>query len=79
MIDLEALARCQAAGIKLMNTLTDDEKGKIDTLCEFACQQIIQAAVNNKEPLQKAVNDAFLYGIGLGLKLQVQSGELKER
>lgn len=79
MIDLEALARCQAAGIKLMNTLTDEEKGKIDVLCEFACQQIIQAAVNNKEPLQKAVNDAFLYGIGLGLTMNVDKGVLNQR
>ena len=78
-IDLETLARCQKQGVDLMGSLTDAEKTKIDNLCSFACPQIIQDAVKNKAPIQKAVSDAFLYGIALGLKLQVIAGELKER
>lgn len=79
MIDLDTIVHCQKMGIEQMTSLSSIEKSKIDTLCSFACQQIIEDAVKNKAPLQKAVSDAFLYGVGLGLKLQVQSGELKER
>lgn len=79
MLSLDTIALCQKKGIDLMQTLADDEKTKIDAICEYISQQVIQAAIQAKAPVQKAVSDAFLYGIGLGLTLQIQGGELKER
>ncbi|MDD5703997.1 MAG: hypothetical protein PHU23_18345 [Dehalococcoidales bacterium] len=78
-IELKAIIQCQQQGVELLGTLTDTEKSKIDALCSWACPQIIQDAVKNKAPIQKVASDSFLYGIALGLKLQVQAGELKTR
>ena len=79
MIDLETLARCQKTGLDKIMTLTDDEKTKIDTICAYACSQIIEAVIQQKQPLQKAVNDGFLFGIALGTTLKIEKGELVQR
>jgi hypothetical protein len=79
MIDLDTLAICQKDGLEAIKGLTDPEKELIDSICAYLCPQIIEQVRKNKEPLEKAVNDAFLYGLALGTKIDIRAGGMWKR
>lgn len=79
MIEPKTLMDCQKDGVDLLVSLSDHEKAQIDSLCAYACSEILQASLQQKTNVQKALSDAFLYGMALGLKLQVSDRELKAR
>ena len=79
MIDLDRMRDLYIAGNKALGGLTDKEKDLLIGFCALAGQDILKNAQANHMTTQVTIINAYQFGIGMGLSLKIENGEMKER
>lgn len=77
MIDLKEMIERQQNGTMLIDQLNPDEKAILQHYCSLSAQALLELAASRKAPVNEAVINAFRNGIGLGLQLMIENGEVK--
>lgn len=77
MIDLNEMVQRQQYGAELLNQLQEDEKTILQHYCSMSAEALLQVGADRKAPVNEVIINAMKNGIALGLKLNIQNGEVK--
>ena len=79
MIDFEDMKRRQEEGLKLVDSLQEDEVAVLRHYCSLSTEALMKLGTQRQSPVDQMVINSLKNGIALGLRLQVVSGEVKGR
>ena len=79
MIDFEDMKRRQEEGLKLVDSLQEDELMVLRHYCSLSTEALMQLGSQRKSSTDQVVINALKNGIALGLCLQVSKGEIQGR
>jgi len=79
MIDFEDMKRRQEEGLKLVDSLQEDESMVLRHYCSLGTEALMKMAAQRQSPVDQVVINALKNGIALGLRLQVKEGEIQGR
>ncbi len=79
MIDFDDMKRRQEAGLKLVDSLQEDESTVLRHYCSLATEALMKMGAQRQSSPDQVVINALKNGIALGLRLQIAEGELQGR
>ena len=79
MIDFDDMRRQQEEGLKLVDSLQEDESMVLRHYCSLATEALMKMGAQRQSPVDQVVINALKNGIALGLRLQVAEGEVQGR
>lgn len=79
MIDFDDINRRQQDGLKIIDTLAGDELIVLQHYCSIATEQLVKIGLERDAALNDMIINAYKYGIGLGLRLKVENGQVSGR
>jgi len=79
MIDFDDMRRQQEEGLKLVDSLQEDESMVLRHYCSLATEALMKMGAQRQSPVDQVVINALKNGIALGLRLQVTEGEVQGR
>ncbi|MBU1067195.1 hypothetical protein KKE60_05380 [Patescibacteria group bacterium] len=79
MIDFDDMKRRQEEGLKLVDSLQEDELMILRHYCSLSTEALIKMGAQRKSSTDQVVINALKNGIALGLRLQVVDGEIQGR
>lgn len=77
MIDLTEMIERQKNGVMLIEQLEPDEKDILKHYCSISAQALLELGEKQNAPINEVVINAVRTGIGLGLQLLIDNGEVK--
>ncbi len=79
MIDFQDMKTRHQDGLKLLDSLQEDETAVLRHYCSLATEALMKIGAQRQAPVDQMIINAFKQGIALGLRLQVTDGELQGR
>lgn len=79
MIDFNDMKRRQEEGLKLVDSLQEDERDILRHYCSLSTEALVNMGAQKGSSIDQVIINALKTGIALGLRLQVVSGEVQGR
>jgi hypothetical protein len=79
MLDLRQLMSRRQEGEQFLTHLTKDEELILSNFALLTAKGMIQAGMNSEQSYTNIVLNAFMQGVALGLRIEVQAGKVVGR
>ena len=79
MIDLDDMMNRQQEGLKLVDSLQEEEFAVLRHYCSLTTEVLMDTSAKRQFPVDKIVINALKHGVALGLRLQIAEGEIRGR
>ena len=79
MVDLQAMAKLQVVGAKEIQDLPQVEQDALIGYSALAARDLMRFAQEHNVGTWEVINNAFRFGLSLGLNMKIENGQVKER
>jgi hypothetical protein len=79
MIDYQEMERRHQAGLKQLESLSQEEREVLHRYSHLVGNGVLVMANNIKAPVSEAMTNAVRFGIAIGLQIAVVNGEVQAR
>lgn len=79
MIDLDRIQQLQLAGSKQIQDLPAVEQNPLIGYSSMISAELMQFAEDNKLGIYELTNNAFRFGLSLGLRIKIDNAQVLER